>query len=263
MKAVAVAPDGGWLATASDDGTARIWDPASGQERAVLTGHKRAVNAVAIAPDGNWLATGSRDRTARIWDPASGQERAVLTGHKRAVNAVAVAPDGSWLATGSRDQTSRIWDPSTGQEQAALAGPQMTALGAWLEGIWLTAFAEPPGQVNAVAAGPDGSWLAVGSDDGKVRIWNLATKELLTTLTGNTGRVNTVAVAADGRWLAVGSAGIARVWETATWQPGALMRIDEAVVSCAWLDSSALVLAGAAGLYAFDFTAGAAPTTSR
>ena len=39
MTAVAIAPDGTWLASASDDGTVRIWDPATGQLRAILTGH--------------------------------------------------------------------------------------------------------------------------------------------------------------------------------------------------------------------------------
>ena len=61
----------------------RIWDAATGQQRAVLTGHTGAVNAVAIAPDGTWLATGGDDGTVRIWDAATGQQRAVLTGHSR------------------------------------------------------------------------------------------------------------------------------------------------------------------------------------
>ena len=39
------------------DGTVRIWDPATGQQRATLTGHTGPVTAVAIAPDGTWLAS--------------------------------------------------------------------------------------------------------------------------------------------------------------------------------------------------------------
>ena len=97
---MAVAPDGGWLATGGDDGTARIWDAASGRQRAVLVGHRDCVSAVAVAPDGGWLATASYDGTARIWDAPSGRQRAVLVGHQGWVSAVAVAPDGSWVATG-------------------------------------------------------------------------------------------------------------------------------------------------------------------
>jgi hypothetical protein len=68
VNAVAIAPDGTWLATASDDGTARTWN-ADGTPRTTLTGHTIKVSAVAIAPDGTWLATASQDGTVRIWTP--------------------------------------------------------------------------------------------------------------------------------------------------------------------------------------------------
>jgi WD40 repeat protein len=56
------------IVSGGSDGTARIWDPATGQERAVLAGQGRVVKAVAITPDGSWLATAGRDGAARIWD---------------------------------------------------------------------------------------------------------------------------------------------------------------------------------------------------
>ena len=65
MEQVAIAPDGTWLATASNDKTVRIWE-ADGTPRATLTGHKDWVTRVAIAPDGTWLATGDVG-TVRIW----------------------------------------------------------------------------------------------------------------------------------------------------------------------------------------------------
>ena len=142
VTAVAIAPDGTWLATGSDDRTVRIWDPATGRQRATLTGHTGPVTAVAIAPDGTWLATGSDDRTVRIWDPATGRQRATLTGHTGPVTAVAIAPDGTWLATGSHDRTVRIWDPASGELDIAVSG-----------------------RIHAVAFALDGTWLATGDSE--------------------------------------------------------------------------------------------------
>src|SRR5206468_110956 len=75
VVAMAVAPDGSWLATSSSDplggsrgGEVRIWDPRTGQTRHTLTGHTRGVGAMAVAPDGSWLATtGSNKGEVRIW----------------------------------------------------------------------------------------------------------------------------------------------------------------------------------------------------
>jgi WD40 repeat protein len=64
---VAFSPDGRLLATASgDDGTARLWDPAAGEHRRTLTGHKWPVLGVAFSPDGRLLATAGDDGTARL-----------------------------------------------------------------------------------------------------------------------------------------------------------------------------------------------------
>ena len=71
VTAVGISPDGSWLATGSDDKTARLWD-LQAQDPAVspvvLRGHENIVFAVGISPDGRWLVTGRWDGTARLWD---------------------------------------------------------------------------------------------------------------------------------------------------------------------------------------------------
>jgi WD40 repeat protein len=64
---VAFSPDGRLLASASDDKTVWLWDPATGQHRRTLTGHAGPVRSVAFSPDGRLLASAGDDGTVRLW----------------------------------------------------------------------------------------------------------------------------------------------------------------------------------------------------
>ena len=115
VTTVAFSPDGCWLATASADKTARIWDVTNGMELLSVTheGWLIEANGVAFSPDGRWLATASGAGTARVWDAGSGRELARVT-HEGGVRGVVFSPDGRWLATASDDKTARIWALSGG-----------------------------------------------------------------------------------------------------------------------------------------------------
>ena len=78
---VAFSPDGKRLASASRDGTVKVWDAATGQETLTLKGHTGRVRSVAFSPDGKRLASASDDRTVKVWDAATGQEILTLKGH--------------------------------------------------------------------------------------------------------------------------------------------------------------------------------------
>jgi WD40 repeat protein/3',5'-cyclic AMP phosphodiesterase CpdA len=194
---VAFSPDGTLLATASDDGTARIWDTAAGTTVATLEGHIAALWGVAFSPDGTLLATASDDGTARIWDTAAGTTVATLEGHDEGLSAVAFSPDGALLATASDDETARIWDTATGTTRTTLAGHTS--------------------RVQGVAFSPDGTLLATASDDETARIWDTATGTTRTTLEGHRGGLSAVAFSPDGTLLATASHdGTARIWDTGT-----------------------------------------------
>jgi WD40 repeat protein len=66
LNNVVFSPDGKYVATASYDNTACVWDAATGKQIFVL-GHNGPVYNVVFSPDGKYVATASADNTARLW----------------------------------------------------------------------------------------------------------------------------------------------------------------------------------------------------
>jgi len=147
---VAYSSSGGLAATASADGTARIWEPASGRTLQVLQGHAGWVNAVAFSPDDRLVATASQDATARLWDANTGRFMRELRGHTGEVTGVGFSPDGRLLVTASRDGTARIWEVASGKFLSVISG--------------LT------GEVNSAAFSPDGGRIVIAGKDGIAQI---------------------------------------------------------------------------------------------
>src|SRR3954468_17113784 len=77
IVALAVSPDGAWLASAAWDQTVRLWPLAGGAPR-VLEGHTQNVNGVAFAPDGKAVVSAAYDLTLRIW-PLDGGAPTIVT----------------------------------------------------------------------------------------------------------------------------------------------------------------------------------------
>jgi len=111
-------PNGQWIVAGSMDGTARVWDAASGKELRTLEGHSAGGVVVAFSSDGHRIITGSGEQTAKLWDTASGEELITL---KEGMNyfSVALAPDSRRVVTVSDDNMARIWKAATADQVAA------------------------------------------------------------------------------------------------------------------------------------------------
>jgi hypothetical protein len=99
IRCLALAPDGGALATGGEYGFVRVWDRETRAESLVLAAHRGPVRAVAYSPDGRRLATGGEDGTVRVWDARTGDDLLTLAERSGPVTCLAFSPDGHTLAS--------------------------------------------------------------------------------------------------------------------------------------------------------------------
>ena len=225
VHTVAFAPAGHTLASAGEDGTAKLWDLSTQRELRTLKRDTNAIDALAYSPDGALLATAGSDGTVVVWELATGRELHALKGHTAPVRAVAFSADGHTLASGSDDHTVRLWDVGTGGETKTLKAHKdsVSALAFAADGrtfasagldktikLWdaqtvqeLRTLSGHTDRVSALAFCGSGQ-LASASWDHSVRLWDAAQGRELRTLTGHTSEVWSVACAPDGRTLASG-----------------------------------------------------------
>lgn len=239
-QCLAIAPDGKTLAVGTDRSRVQLWDMARGWQSTTLTGPEGyEVRSVAFSPDGKLLATACytdrfRQRPQRIvvWDLTNRTERRRIEDRDRQCVPVTFSPNGQWLASGSGGDRHevKIWDVATGARREGFGDSK--------PGDVLTMTA-------AVAFSPDGRTLAAGSNDGTLRVWDVASSRPALTL-GNHGSVEGLAWAPDGKVLASAHGGGAVVlWDTASGKEARTLKAHRAKADAVAFNSSGTLLASA------------------
>jgi WD40 repeat protein/tRNA A-37 threonylcarbamoyl transferase component Bud32 len=210
---VAHSRDGTRIAAVDIDGTAKVWEVATGKALLTLPASPRQrqlqPRVVALSPNGQRLAV-TFEGIVEIWDVATGTRFRTLPGHTRPIFCMAFSPDGKTLASGSGDKTVKLWDAPSGKEVRTFPGHNVG--------------------VCSVAFSPNGLLLASADFGGTVRVWKVSTRK--ERLSWNAGG-NKLAFSPDGMHLAAADSikGLVRVWNINTGREIVNFQTRQSVVS--------------------------------
>jgi WD40 repeat protein len=200
VNTVRWSPNGLLLATASDDGTVRVWNSQSGEQTIKLSALGGGINALAWSNNASLLAAGANDGTLTVWDTSSWAQSWSTPGQKVAINDLSWSPnDPKRLVVAKSDGSVDLVNGETGGDSKT--------------------FHAHDGQVRAIAWSPDGTTLLTGGEDQKfsVKIWDAKTESLLWAGSGDQSLLNGIAWSSDGKRFATGGEeGIATVWDVKT-----------------------------------------------
>jgi WD40 repeat protein len=183
----AVSPDGSMLATASSDGTAKLWDPMTGEELSTLVGHTGGVDRCAFGPDASLLVTGG-EKEIKVWGVTLALRAAAPPRATIPIRALSVGSRRRMVASAGWETIERVWDLETGTTRR---------------------HSSPAGGV----ASPSGSFLVSAESYRSLEVRDLAD-----------GRVRTLsheaeacAVSSDGSLVASAGTGASKLWDARTW----------------------------------------------
>ncbi|MDJ0769993.1 MAG: BTAD domain-containing putative transcriptional regulator [Ilumatobacter sp.] len=254
IMSVASSPDGSLLATGGESGSLALWDATTAEQVRTFTrngrpAHDRFIRDVVFSSDGSLLASASGDLSVRVWDVATGEEVRSVERPDGAMWDVlgdtpqlAFHPDGTRLAiTGFRDEAARILDIATGEWASSLPSPDVPAravqyvdrgsrlvtaatydsIGVWDGATESLLFSVPMEQENLrlayVAVSPDGSKLAITSDDAAIRLFELGVTAARPTTTLIAPRfVAGIDFGPDGNTLASATEHQVQLWSVAS-----------------------------------------------
>jgi WD40 repeat protein/serine/threonine protein kinase len=171
VRAIAFHPFGELLATSGNrDPAVKLWDTATGDLIALLREPANA-HAAAFSSDGQFLAAGGADRTIWVWEVVRPRSFRRWAAHEDVVTQVAISPDGSLIASGSADGSVALWPPEVSEKPVFLS-----------ERAHERETRFRPQECAGLMFSPDGRLLAERLHDNAIRVWDVATHDLVASL---------------------------------------------------------------------------------
>lgn len=268
-------PNGQHIAVSTFEGTITVIDPDGNLIRTLQETNNTPVVALDWHPDGTKLVSGGA-APLTIWDISTGTIEAELFGHSFAVYDVDWSPDGNKIASASFDSYPNgviVWDVSTGEQLFSVADGLVTSVEWSPDGnllavgtlnaieLWdptgeLIRTLEVPDYQTALDWHPSGNQIAAAenyaSGSGAVRIWDVATGNLVQALEEYAAAVVSVAWSPDGVRLASAARdGAIRIWDTDSGKNTIAFQEENPLLALDWSpDGSKIVYGGEEGITA-------------
>ncbi|MBN2392958.1 MAG: hypothetical protein JXR84_19665 [Anaerolineae bacterium] len=206
--------DDAYILTASDDGSAKVWDAATGAEILTLIGHHGGINRASWNSDDTRIATASDDGSVKVWDAKTGAEILTLSGHLAEVSDVTWRSDDRHILTTSNDGTAKVWDANTGAALITLG--------------------EGAADITYAAWSSDETRIVTTIRNGTAKVWDAMTGEELMVLQGHEFSLTYAAWNTDDTRLATAGWDAVEVWDTVTGSMLFTINVSSEIQHVAW-----------------------------